>query len=62
MTKDPTGVSTAQKKDGTVYYRGNITYNGKHISIGSFSTEAKCNKAYNEAWSIIKNEDIPRSG
>jgi len=52
------GVYQATKKDETVYYRGNITYNGKHISIGSFSTEAKCNKAYNEAWSIIKNEDI----
>ena len=52
------GVYQATKKDGTVYYRGNITYSGKHISIGSFPTETKCNKAYNEAWNILKNDDI----
>ncbi len=52
------GVYKATKKNGDIYYRGNITYNGKHISIGSFETEALCNKAYNEAWSILKNDSI----
>lgn len=52
------GVYKATKKDGSIYYRGNITYCSKHISIGSFNTEAKCNKAYMEAWSILRNQDI----
>ena len=52
------GVYKATKKNGTEYYRGNITFNGKHISIGSFETESKCNKAYTDAWTILKNSDI----
>lgn len=52
------GVSQATRKNGKTYYRGNITYNGKHISIGSFDTEAECNDAYQEAWNILKNKSI----
>jgi hypothetical protein len=52
------GVYKATKKDGTIYFRCNITYNSKHISLGSFDTEAKCNRAYNEAWSILKDDTI----
>ncbi|MCR5580253.1 MAG: hypothetical protein K6F66_01575 [Pseudobutyrivibrio sp.] len=52
------GVYKATKKDGTIYYRGNITYNSKHISIGSYATEDICNQAYEEAWEIIKNNNI----
>ena len=52
------GVYKATKKDGQIYYRGNITYSGKHISIGSFDTEIKCNIAYQEAWDILKNRAI----
>ncbi len=52
------GVYQAQRKDGTVYYRGNITYNGKHISLGSFDSEKDCNAAYKEAWSILENRQI----
>ena len=40
------GVYQATKKDGSVYYRSNITYRNKHISLGSFSTEAKAHEAY----------------
>ena len=40
------GVFSAQKKDGTVYFRSSITYHGKHISLGSFSTEQKAHDAY----------------
>lgn len=52
------GVYKATKKDGSIYYRGNITYNGKHISIGSFDSEEACAKAYDEAWKILKDKDI----
>ena len=33
------GVYTATKKDGTLYYRSSITFQNKHISLGSFSSE-----------------------
>ena len=33
-----TGVYSAQKKDGTVYYRANITYQTKHIKQSHFLT------------------------
>ena len=52
------GVYKATKKDGTAYYRGNITYNGKHISLGSFDNEGECTKAYKEAWDILKDSSI----
>jgi hypothetical protein len=43
------GVYLAKKKDGTVYYRSNITYHSKHISLGSYDTEADANAAYQDA-------------
>lgn len=52
------GVFIARRKNGDVYYRGNITYNRKHISIGSFDTETACNRAYKEAWNILKDANI----
>lgn len=52
------GVFEATKKDGTKYYRGNITFNGKHISLGSFSTEEACFLAYSEAQKIISDDSI----
>ena len=33
------GVFKAKRKDGSVYFRSNITYLRKHISLGSFETE-----------------------
>ncbi len=57
LTMKP-GVYKTTKKDGTIYYRGNITYGGKHISIGSFDTETKCNNAYNEAWMLLRDPEI----
>lgn len=50
------GVSTAKKKDGTVYYRGSITLQSKHVSLGSFDTPEKANQAYIEACDIIKEK------
>ncbi len=52
------GVYKTTRKDGSIYYRGNITYQGKHISIGSFDTEALCNTAYNEARQILEDNSI----
>ncbi|WP_028236038.1 hypothetical protein [Pseudobutyrivibrio sp. MD2005] len=52
------GVSVATRKDGRSYYRGSITYSGKHISIGSFNAESDCTKAYDEARLLIKDSTI----
>lgn len=45
----PTGVYRAIQKNGTVYYRSNITYKGKHISLGSYGTEEEAALAYRTA-------------
>ena len=52
-----TGTYQAKKKDGTIYYRSNITYQNKHISLGSFSTEDDAGNAYQEA-SFLLSSDI----
>lgn len=52
------GVYQATRKDGSIYYRGNITYQNKHISIGSYDTESECNKAYKDARAILKDGSI----
>ncbi len=40
------GVYSATKKNGEIYYRASITYNGKHISLGSYKKEVSANQAY----------------
>ncbi len=52
------GVFTAQKKDGTVYYRSSITYKRKHISLGSFDTMCQANAAYLEADRLLNQERL----
>ena len=52
------GVFTAQKKDGTIYFRASFTYKTKHISLGSFPTEELASNAYLEASRIVGNTDI----
>ncbi len=47
------GVYQATKKDGTKYYRSNITYKSKHISLGSFPTEQEANTAYEDASQLL---------
>lgn len=52
------GTFMAKKKNGTIYYRSNITYRNKHISLGSFSTEEAAHSAYLEAQEILSNPSI----
>lgn len=47
------GVYTATKKDGTLYYRSSISFKNKHISLGSFPTEAAASHAYRLADAIL---------
>lgn len=48
------GVYQARTKSGAVYYRSSITYLGKHISLGSYLTEAGANQAYQWAQRILE--------
>lgn len=47
------GVYLARKKDGTSYYRSSITFQNKHISLGSFASEQKAHEAYQEAACLL---------
>lgn len=48
------GVYIATKKSGEVYYRTSITYKSKHISLGSYSSEASAHQAYETATEILR--------
>ncbi|MBE5959943.1 MAG: hypothetical protein E7256_00915 [Lachnospiraceae bacterium] len=48
------GVSCAKKADGTHYYRSSITFQTKHISLGSFPKEEQAHQAYQIASNILK--------
>lgn len=50
-----TGVYTATKKDGTIYYRSSITFKNKHISLGSFPCFEDAHAAYEEAKQLISD-------
>ena len=52
------GVYLAYKKNGDAYYRSNITYKSKHISLGSFSKECDANTAYVEAGKILTDSGL----
>ncbi len=48
-----TGVYTAKKKDGTIYYRANIHYRAKHISLGSFADYTQAAGVYAQARALL---------
>lgn len=52
------GVYKAKKKDGTMYYRASITYQNKHISLGSYSKEIEAHSAYIEAQYLTTHPNI----
>lgn len=49
------GISTAYKKDGTAYYRASVTYNRKHISLGSYASASEGSAAYQEAQLLLSD-------
>ncbi|MGN0341383.1 MAG: hypothetical protein ACI4DO_01175 [Roseburia sp.] len=51
------GVYLAKKKNGEIYYRSNITYQNKHISLGSYSNEQDAHRAYLAANEILQGSD-----
>ena len=51
--KNYIGVYSTALKDGTPSYRASITYQGKHISLGSFDDIKKAARAYKEASAIL---------
>lgn len=61
------GVYRSSMKNGMIYYRASVTYRGKHISLGSYSSEAEANKAYEFAGkllienSLLRIENYPKS-
>lgn len=51
-----TGVYTTRKLDGSKSYRASITFQNKHISLGSFSTEESAHLAYCEAQELLYSD------
>lgn len=47
------GVYLAKKKNGETYYRSSITYQNKHISLGSFQSNEAATKSYQLASRIL---------
>lgn len=52
------GVFSATKKDGALYFRSSLTYKSKHISLGSYETEALAHQAYLEGTALISDLSI----
>lgn len=55
------GVFEAKKKDGTRYYRSSITYQNKHISLGSFPDEKTASLCYQTAGELLSNHTLSLS-
>ncbi len=58
MAKNLPGVFTAQKKDGSTYYRSSITYQNKHISLGSYASAPIAYAAYLEGTSLLYDHSL----
>lgn len=52
------GVYTAHKKNGTVYYRANIHYHAKHISLGSFDSYDQATEVYLQAKNLLADQTV----
>ncbi len=52
------GVYSAQKKDGSTYYRASITFRMKHISLGSFPTSELAGRAYRDALLLLGDTSL----
>lgn len=49
------GVYQSSMKNGKTYYRSSITYLGKHISLGSYTTETNAHNAYLFALRVLND-------
>jgi len=58
MEKKYSGVYLTHKKDNSIYYRASLTHKGKHISLGSFSTEEDAGRCYLLARSVLEDTSI----
>lgn len=47
------GVYLAHKKNGDPYYRASITFQNKHISLGSYADESAAHRAYRQAAELL---------
>lgn len=47
-----------RKKDGSIYYRSNISYKGRHVSLGSFDTADEASDAYHAAKRLYDDDSI----
>ena len=52
------GVYEAKKKNGDLYYRSSLTYQGKHISLQSFSDPMSAHLCYEEALQCLQDTSI----
>lgn len=57
-TNNLPGVYTANKKDGSLYYRSSFTYKNKHISLGSFDSAEDAHRAYLSANLLVASPQI----
>lgn len=53
MSSQYPGVYPSFKKDHTPYFRASLTFRGKHISLGSYSTPEEAHRAYLEGQSLL---------
>ena len=58
MEKNLPGVFTAQKKDGSTYYRSSITFQKKHISLGGYPSAYMAYAAYLEGSSLLNDASL----
>lgn len=54
----PEGVYKTQKKNGDVYFRSSLTYQNKHISLGSFCSPEDAHAAYLEGKKLLSDKKI----
>lgn len=52
------GAYLAYKKNGTAYYRSSITFQKKHISLGSFASELEAHQAYQQAAHLLSDSSV----
>lgn len=58
MNQPLTGVYTAKRKDGTIYFRASLTYRNKHISLGSHENQKKAHEIYLTATALLSDSSI----